>query len=177
MSEMIVVAYPDKFRAAEVLATLRRLQTEYLIDLEDAVTVTKEDNGKVKLHQSVDLTTAGALEGGFWGALIGMLFLSPLLGGAIGASAGALAGNASDYGINDDFIRELGSQLAPGSSALFVLVRKFTTDKVVPEISKFGGRVLRTSLPHNVEERLQAALDGRTPGSDSGSSEPVIASS
>lgn len=167
MSELIVVAYPDVYRAAEVIAALRRLQTEYLVDLEDAVYVTKDPNGKVKLHQSVDLTTAGALEGGFWGALIGLIFFAPILGGVIGASAGALAGSASDYGIDDDFIRELSAQLAPGSSAIFVLVRKMTTDKVIPELSKFGGTLIRTSLPHDVEERIQAALSqGSSPGAE-----------
>ena len=81
MSDLIVVTYPDKFRAAEVTATLARLQVEHLIDLEDTCYVVKEGEGKVKLHQSVNLTAEGALSGGFWGMLIGMLFLNPLLGG------------------------------------------------------------------------------------------------
>jgi uncharacterized membrane protein len=168
MSELIVVAYDDVHRAAEVMATLRRLQTEYLVDLEDAVYVTKEATGKVKLHQAVNLTATGAIEGTFWGALIGLLFLNPLLGGLLGASAGALSGSLSDYGINDDFIRELGAQLAPGSSAIFILLRKMTADRVVPELSKFGGHILRTSLSKDAEARLQSALDGAVV------SEPVL---
>ncbi len=160
MSELIVVAYADVHRAAEVMATLRRLQAEYLVDLEDAVYVTKEANGKVKLHQALNLTATGALEGTFWGALIGLLFLNPLLGGLLGAGAGALTGSVSDYGINDDFIRELGSRLAPDSSAIFILLRKITADRVVPELSKFGGHILQTSLSKDAESKLQAALDG-----------------
>ena len=162
MSDLIVVAYPDQFRAAEVRATLHRLQTEYLLDLEDACVVTKDGAGKVKLHQAVNLTAEGALSGGFWGMLIGMLFFNPLLGGLIGASAGALGGVASDFGINDDFIRELGGQLQPNSSAIFILARKVTPDKVLAELSKFGGTILQTSLTKDVETHWQAALSGNT---------------
>ncbi len=161
MSDLIVVAYPDQFRAAEVRATLARLQTEYLLDLEDACVVTKDNAGRVKLHQSVNLTAEGALSGGFWGMLIGMMFLNPLLGGLIGASAGALGGATSDFGINDDFIRELGGQIQPNSSAIFILARKVTPDKVLAELSKFGGTILRTSLTQEAEAHWQASLSAQ----------------
>ena len=52
MANLVVIAYDDEFRAAEVLATLRRLQRDYLIDLDDAVYVTKDGEGKIKLHES-----------------------------------------------------------------------------------------------------------------------------
>jgi uncharacterized membrane protein len=160
MSELIVVAYPDMHRAAEVMATLRRLQTEYLVDLEDAVYVTKDHDGKLKLHQALNLAAAGAAEGTFWGVLIGLLFFNPLLGGLLGAGVGALSSSASDYGIDDDFMRELGAHIAPDSSAIFILLRKMTADKVIPELSTFGGKLLRTSLSTDAEAQLQAALDG-----------------
>jgi hypothetical protein len=92
-------------------AELAKLQKEYLIDMEDVVVVTKDDAGKVKLHQAVSLTAMGAVGGGFWGMLIGMLFLNPLLGAAVGAGAGALSGKLSDIGVNDEFMKELAKQL------------------------------------------------------------------
>jgi uncharacterized membrane protein len=161
MSDLIVVTYPDKYRAAEVMATLDRLQVEHLIDLEDACYVTKDNEGTVKLHQAVNLTANGALSGGFWGMLIGMLFFNPLLGGLIGAGAGALSGAASDYGISDDFIHSLAEQMQTDSSGIFVLVTKITPDKVLDEMSKFGGTVLRTSFTREVEAQWQTALSGR----------------
>jgi uncharacterized membrane protein len=88
-----------------------------------------------------------------------LLFLSPLLGAAIGAAAGAVSGALSDVGISDNFMKELSQQLKPGTSALFILVRKATPDKVLPEIKKYGGRVLHTSLNSEDEAKLQAALD------------------
>ncbi len=159
MSQFIAVAYPDLSKAEEVRSTLLKLQSEYLIDLEDAVVGTKEGDGTIKLHQPVNLTAAGAVSGGFWGALIGCLFLNPILGAAIGAGSGAISGALTDVGINDDFMKSLAAKLEPGTSALFVLIRKMTTDKVVEEIQKFGGTILQTSLSHDDETKLQEALN------------------
>jgi uncharacterized membrane protein len=159
MADLVAITYPDEHRAAEVLATLKRLQHEYLLDLEDAVVVTKDAQGKIKLHQSVNLTAVGAATGAFWGTLVGMLFLIPLGGLAIGAAAGALSGALSDYGIDDSFIRSLSEQMPPGSSAIFMLVRKSTTDKVEPELAKFGGKILYTSVSKEAEAKFQEMLD------------------
>jgi len=158
MSTLIVVGYDDLYKAEEVRLKLRRLQSEYLIDLEDAVVAVKDAKGKVKLHQAVNLTTAGAVSGGFWGSLVGLIFLNPLLGLAVGATAGAVSGALSDVGINDDFMKDLAATMTNGSSALFVLVRKATPDKVLEEIKGTGGRIIKTSLSHDDEVRLQAAL-------------------
>jgi uncharacterized membrane protein len=159
MADLVAITYPDEHRAAEVLATLKRLQHEYLIDLEDSCVVTKDAQGKIKLHQSVNLTATGALSGAFWGSLVGLLFFFPLGGAAIGAAAGALTGALSDYGIDDQFIRSLSEQMTPGSSAIFMLVRKVTTDKVEPELAKFGGKILYTSVSKEAEAKFQAMLD------------------
>ena len=158
MSTLAVIGYDDEFKAEEVRLTLRKLQKEYLIDLEDAVVAVKDAQGNVKLHQAVNLTAAGAVGGGFWGSLIGLIFLNPLLGAAIGAAAGATSGALTDVGINDNFMKDLAAAMTPGSSALFVLVRKATPDKVLAELQGSGGKVLKTSLSHDDEAKLQAAL-------------------
>src|SRR6516165_12682529 len=120
MSTLVVVGYDDPFKAEEVHLKLLRMQRDYLIDLEDAVFAVKDKNGKVKLHQAVNLTAAGAISGGFWGALIGLIFLNPVLGLAIGAGAGAASGALTDVGINDNFMKGVAGGMTPGSSALFV---------------------------------------------------------
>ena len=166
MADLVAIVYPDEFRAAEVLATLKRLQSQYLLDLEDACVVTRDkEKGKLKLHQAVNLTTAGAATGALWGTLIGMLFLVPLAGLAVGAAAGALSGKLSDYGINDDFIKSISTKLEPGSSAIFMLVRRATVDKVEPEVAKFGGQILYSNLSKEGEEKLQKLLDEGKPES------------
>ena len=159
MSDLLVVGYDDKHQADEVRLRLIKLQREYLVDLADAVVAVRQADGKVELHQVHNLTAAGALRGGFWGALIGLMFMSPLLGFAVGAAGGAVGGALSDIGINDDFMKELAGTLKPGSSALFVLVRKITIDKILAELQGTGGRVLKTSLSNEDETRLQAAMN------------------
>jgi len=158
MSTLVVVGYDDQFKAEEVRLKLWKMQKDYLIDLGDAVVALKDQAGKVKLHQAVNLTAAGAVSGGFWGSLIGLLFLNPLLGLAVGATAGAVSGALTDVGIDDKFMKDLAATLKPGSSALFVLVRKSTPDKVLEELSGTGGKILKSSLSHEDEAKLQAAL-------------------
>lgn len=159
MADLVAIVYPDEHRAAEVIASLQRLQSQYLIDLADACYVVKNKEGEIKLHQAVNLTAAGAVSGALWGTVIGLLFFNPLLGTALGAAAGALSGKLSDYGINDDFIKSLSAEMQSGSSAIFMLVRKMTVDKVEPELAKFGGKLLHTSLSKDAEAKFQTLLD------------------
>jgi uncharacterized membrane protein len=159
MSDLVVIGFDDEHKGFEMRAKLAKLQKEYLIEMEDVVVVTKDDKGKVKLHHAVNLTAAGAVGGTFWGMLIGMIFLNPLLGAAVGAGAGALSGKLRDIGISDDFMKELGQTFQPGTSALFVLVRKATPDKVLEELKDFKGKVLKTSLTADREEELRKVLE------------------
>jgi uncharacterized membrane protein len=161
MSDLIAIAYDDEFKAEEVRLTLAKLQKEHLIELEDAAVVVKNQKGKVQLKQAVNLTGAGAVSGGFWGLLIGTLFFVPLFGAAVGAASGAIGGALSDIGVDDNFMRELGETLQSGTSALFILVRKVTPDKVLEEVAPYGGKVLRTSLTKDKETQLQEVLSRR----------------
>jgi uncharacterized membrane protein len=164
MADLIAVAYPKKETATDVVRTLARLQTEHVIDLADVVIAVKDEDGRVRLQQRHDLWALGAVGGAFWGGLIGMLFLAPLLGMAAGMVGGALGGKFSDYGIDDRFMKDLAAQFQPGGSAVFVLVTKATQDKVLDEVGKYGGKVLRTSLSREAEADLQTALDQQHAG-------------
>ena len=160
MSNLVVIGFEDEHTAFAMRAELAKMQKEYLIEMEDVVVVTKDEKDKVKLHQAVNLTATGAVGGTFWGMLIGMLFLNPLLGAAVGAGAGAISGKLSDIGVNDDFMKGLGETFTPGTSALFVLVRKATPDKVLEGLKGFKGKVLQTSLTKDKEEELRKVLEG-----------------
>ncbi len=160
MSDLVVIAYNDMEKANEVRSMLMKLNKEYLLDLEDAVVAVKNENGKVKLHQMYNLTAAGALTGGFWGLLIGLLFLNPILGLAIGAGAGVASGALTDLGVSDDFVKEIAANFKPGTSLLLVLFNKATQDKVLEELVGTGGKVIKTSLTHEDEKILQHALNG-----------------
>lgn len=166
MSNLVVLGFDGKHTADDVLNKLRSLQREYLIDLEDACVVEREKSGKVYIKQAVNLMALGAAAGGsrgaLWGTIVGLLFLNPLAGMAIGAltgaGAGALSGSLADYGIPDDFVRKLGEAIPNESSALFILFRTVNEDKVLPEIEPYKPRVLRTSLSNESEERLKTVL-------------------
>ena len=159
MRNLIVVAYPDELKAEQVRLDFLRMQKEFLVDLEDAVVAVRKPDGKVKLRQMYNLAVGGALGGGFWGLLIGLIFMVPLLGLAVGAGSGAVAGALSDAGIDDNFMKNLAKTLKPGSSALFVLVRSEVTDRMLQELQGTGGTIIKTSLSHEDEERLQKAFD------------------
>jgi uncharacterized membrane protein len=158
MSDLLVIAFPTEAKAEEVRKKLLDMQQEYLIELDDAVVAVKQPNGHIKLNQLFHPTAAGAAGGALWGALIGMLFLMPLAGAALGAGAGALGGALTDAGINDAFMRDAAQTLQSGDAALFLLIRKMTTDKVLAALQGVGGTVLRTSFDHTREEALRQAL-------------------
>ncbi len=160
MSNLVAIAYDDVDQAQEVTNTLGQLMKEHSIELEDAVIVEHRAGGKIKLHQP-SMAGLGAASGALWGGLIGLIFFVPLFGLAIGAASGAAAGALSDHGIDDKFMKELGNKLPEGGAAVFVLVREATADKVVPEISRFGGHVIQSSLSNDQETALQEALDKR----------------
>lgn len=166
MSDLVVIVYPTEQKAEEVRNRLFGLQKEYLIKLGDAVIATRDEAGKVKLNQLMNTTATGAVSGSFWGMLIGILFLNPLVGMAIGAAGGALGGALTDFGINDAFMKELSASLQPGNAALFVLVQSMTGDKVLKEIEGFGGRVLKTSLDETKEQVLRDALQRTSAASE-----------
>jgi uncharacterized membrane protein len=161
MSDLIIVAFPDEATAFAAAEALVLLQKRYLIEMEDVVVVTRDEEGRVKLNQSVNLVTGGAIGGGLWGTLIGLLFLNPIVGAAVGAGAGAIAGKFSDMGIDDDFLRDVGHSLDKGGAAVGLLVRKMTPDKVLAELEPFRekGRVIQTSLSHEAEGKLRAFLE------------------
>jgi uncharacterized membrane protein len=147
--------------------TIHYLIKEELIDLKDVAVVIRKPDGKIKVKQATNLVGAGAFGGAFWGMLIGLFFWAPWLGLAVGAIDGAITGAMSDYGINDDFIKEVGATFKPGGSALFLLIAKWTEDKVLERLKKFNEqssehpfltKMNKSSKPHlvrvsNIDDR------------------------
>ena len=160
MSDLVVIAFPTEAKAEEVRQKLLAMQKEYLIELGDAVIAVKDADGRIKLNQLLNTTAVGAVSGTFWGALIGLIFLMPLAGAALGAASGAIGGALTDVGLDDKWIKETAAAIQPNTAALFVLVRKVTADKVLEGLKGEGGTVMKTSLDHTKEAALQAALAG-----------------
>ena len=162
MSNLVAIAYPDFDTAERVRQEQIQATKEHLVKLDDAVVVECQPDGKIKLHQAVSTTGAGAAGGALWGGLIGLLFLAPLVGMAVGAASGALAGKMTDTGVNDQFMKDLGAKLQPGNAALIALGSTDARDKLMERVSPYGGDVIQTSLDNEDEERLRAALGEKT---------------
>jgi uncharacterized membrane protein len=166
MADLVVLGFDNRRDAEEVFELGASLQGEELLDLEDAALAWRDDKGRVRIHQAIPTTRAGAATGGFsgalWGSLLGLLFLNPLaglvVGGLTGAAAGAAAGALTDIGINDDLIRRIGEQLQPGKAAVFALIRHSTPDRVTEALKQYHPTVLHTNLTKDREEDLVKAL-------------------
>jgi uncharacterized membrane protein len=162
MSDLVVVCFDDQFKAEEVRLDLLKMQRQHLTDLEDAVVLVRNQKGTVKLHHMTHLTLEGAVTGGFLGTLFGLILLNPvfaLFGLAAGTVIGALEGSLTHLGIDEHFMKGLAENLKSGTSALCILVRAATTDEVLKEVEEFGGKVLETSLLHEDDSKVKAALE------------------
>ena len=156
MSQLVVLKFANEHGAGEALNEIGALQKQHLITLEGAATVVRAKDGKPKVKQAMSLVGAGALGGAFWGMLIGLLFFVPFLGLAAGALGGAIGGKFEDIGIDDDFIKEVGSSIQPGKSAVFLLIREATADRVVEALKAHNPQVIKTYLSAEQEAKLKS---------------------
>ena len=161
MSDLLVITYDTEQTGRDAFAELANLQKMQLLELEDAALAVKDDKGKVKVKQTLENQVSGssAIWGGFWGLLIGLIFLAPIFWGLMGALLGYIFGKGTDIGIDNKFIQQVGDSLEPGGAALFMLVVKATPDKVLEQMKQFGGDVYQTSLSNEDEEKLKKALE------------------
>ena len=158
MTHLVVLGLDSPAKAEEVFDLAGDLAKQELLQLQDAAYAYRDAKGKVRIHQAVSLTGAGAASGALWGTLIGMLFLMPVAGLAIGAGTGALAGKLADVGINDDTLKQIGGQLEDGKAAVFLLARSATVDRVIDAIKPYNPTVIQTNLTKDREEELVKAL-------------------
>ncbi|HWD46894.1 MAG TPA: DUF1269 domain-containing protein [Actinomycetota bacterium] len=158
MTHLVVLGVDNRDDAERLFDLAGDLAKQELLQLQDAAYAYRDDRGKVRIHQAISLTGAGAASGALWGTLIGLLFLMPVAGLAIGAGTGALAGKLADVGINDDTIKQIGGQLEQGRAAVFLLAKSATVDRVLDAIKPFNPTVIQTNLTKDREEELVKAL-------------------
>ena len=166
MSELIAIAYPDKAAVERARENLRQGAREGLIEVEDAVVMSRDEDGKLEVREGSTGIGGAALSGGISGGLIGYLLMAPLFGMAAGAVAGGVIWKSmfGDAGVAEDFVKELSENLEPGRAALIFLVRELDPEKVLPRIQEHG-HVIQTSLSAEVEAQLNAALESVEPRS------------
>jgi uncharacterized membrane protein len=159
MATVTVLKFPTAEGAAHLLHRIEALQKQQLITVLDAAIVTWPAGDRhPKTKQAVNLVCLGASTGMFWGALFGLIFFAPFAGAALGAAAGALGGAFRDYGINDDFIRDVRAQITEGTSALFLMSSGAVIDRVGEALKGERFEILSTNLSHEQEEKLRQAF-------------------
>ena len=160
MADLIAIGYPDEATAEAAAEEARRLAKDLIIQPDAIAVIVRDKDGQYHVHTSHHLVGGGATWGLFWGFLFGLLFFIPVFGLAIGAGMGALMGHFAKASIDKQFQEQVRGMLKPGTSALFLMLEKVTTDKAVEAMSKYGGTVLKTSLSKETEQQLQEALHG-----------------
>lgn len=161
MSKLIVFTYDAEQKAEAVLEKVQELTKQSLIVVQDAAWIVKDASGKVRVQQTLENYVKGGnvVSGGFWGLLVGFLFGGPLFGALLGIGLGAIFGSRIDVGIDNSFIKEVGDDMMPNTSALFLLAVDVTVDKVGEALGEFGGNVYHTSLSNEAEETFRKALE------------------
>jgi len=179
MEDLIVVAYKNEYSAQDTLNTLRDLNDDWVVDIHDAVAVVKDEDGKLNVQDSYQVTSK---EGAGWGVLIGTmlggLVLAPFTGGmsaavaagtvAAGAVGGAALGGVTgaamasddkeDFGLSEDFVSDVSDTIEPSHSAIFALVESHDPEVVAEYFRGTGGKVIRTNLTPYQQERVQEIL-------------------
>ncbi|MFN2219593.1 MAG: DUF1269 domain-containing protein [Anaerolineae bacterium] len=161
MSHLVVVTFDDVDEAGKVLNTLRSVQHEGLLKLDDTAVVVKDDEGKVHVKNEMDRgLKVGVVGGGLLGLLVGGFFF-PLAGLLIGALAGALVGKTADVGVDPKFVKDVSDDIQPGTSALFFILRDADPDVAMAALRPYKGTVRHTTFPSETEEELRRILKTR----------------
>jgi uncharacterized membrane protein len=164
-ARLVVLGFDDELSAFALRNLLVELEDESILDIGDAVIATRNSKGKVRLHQSLPLTSGMASVGGVSGMFVGAMLLDPLFGAIAGIAAGAVLSKFRDIGIDDAFMKELGETLTPGSSMLFVLVRRSQPEQILERLNPFAGRcrILQSTMTIENEALLRDLLERGTP--------------
>lgn len=182
MGELIVVGFEGTHRASEVLSQLQDLRENWVLELDDAVAAYRTDDGRLRIDQSVNPTTKeGGAFGGLIGAMLGALLAAPFTGGASAAAAAAAIGTSAasagvvgaaagaddaasfkdSYGISDEFVKQVGGLIQPGSSAVFAQIRAADPQSIAERFRGYGGTILRTTLSAEKAAKVQDTIRAR----------------
>jgi uncharacterized membrane protein len=162
---IVGLSFDDEYRAQEFLTAATRLAAHHEMVLRDAVTVTKDADGKTHVKETTDLKPgSAALSGGMWAGLFGLLLGGPIgwvAGAAVGAGAGAAAAKVIDIGLPDEWVDWFKQAVQPDTVTVALLVDGFDADALVAEAERFtGARLVYANLDPGTLARVEAALSG-----------------
>lgn len=158
MSTLVAIGYPDEHTANQAADEAERLAADLIIQPDAIAVIRRDAAGSYHVTTNHHEVRRGATWGMFWGLLFGLLFFVPVLGIALGAGMGAMMGKVEKIGIDAAFQDQVRDMVAPGTSALFLVVEHATPDKAIEALGRFGGTVLKSSLSKADEAQLQQEL-------------------
>ena len=158
MSEIIVIGYDQQSTATQAYKEVLTLQHDFVVELTGLAIVRVDDEGKSHVETPQKIVGVSAASGALWGMLIGILFLVPFFGFALGGAMGALLGKMGKSGIDEQFRSQVQALLKPGGAAVVIMASKITDDKFANAMKQFGGTLLKTSLSEDDEKELASEL-------------------
>ena len=158
MSHILVITFEDENQALAVLQSLKNLEQQEMLNLEDAAVIVKDAEGKVHVKNMTGTKVkAGAAAGGFLGLVIGGL-LFPVAGLALGAAIGAKLGKHFGNGVDKNFVKDVRESLTPGSSAILFVVDHENTNILITALKPYSGKISQSSFDNVAEEEMRKAL-------------------
>ena len=161
MTTLTVWKFDSPAGAQEALNKLVELSKQHLIQVNDAAVVSWEaGKKKPKTNNYGSMTGQAAVSGAFWGMLFGLIFFVPFFGMAMGAAMGAMTGKFADYGINDNFIKEVRGQVTEGTSALFLMTSGAVQDRIAEAFKGVSAELIQSNLTSEQEAQLMEDFSG-----------------
>lgn len=162
-AELLIAVYPDDEQAALILETLKQMHQGGTINLIDSAVVSKDADGKVKIHETEELTARkGARRGAIAAGIFGIIYPpSLIISLAAGAGVGALSGILRDTGVKKQKLEEVGSKLEPGKAAVVALAGGEWVMRIQSTLQGYDGELVTHVIDEETVKKLyeQAELD------------------
>lgn len=164
---LIGLSFDDSFRAQEFMTAMSRLSSRGSLKLRDAVVVSKDAAGEVRVKETIDPQPGRtALSGAAWTGLLGLLVGGPvgwLAGIGLGAGAGAITAKVVDLGVPDEWVDWFRAAVREGTTTVVVLAEDVDLRALEEEARRFAGaELVHSTLPASSIQQLRVAL--QTPG-------------
>jgi len=142
-------------RGEFVLDALQAAAEANRVTLEDLALVTKDDEGKVQIRQTKDVTVGkGVKRGTLVGALVG-LAAPPILGAAaVGAALGAAWGKFRDRGVDDDLMKRVGEMIAEGQAVVFAMGDNASIEAIEAKVAEQADSQVTSFIISDNDEAL-----------------------
>ena len=161
---LLGISFNDAYRAQEFLTAMTRLQSLGHVRLRDAVMLAKDDDGGVRVRETLDPQPGrSALSGAVWSGLLGLLVGGPvgwLAGMAVGGGVGAVTAKVIDLGVPDEWVDWFRVAVRDGTTTVVVLAEDVDLAELQEEARRFAGaELVHSTLPNYVIDELTTALE------------------